>query len=322
MSKLFKLKEWLTLEGAANHISTVLGEPVTLADIYRLSLDGHLKLSANFVNGSNAQLGKRVKINDVKFQLITKGFITDEELDIPIRMPTKGELRIDDCPDSDFLSFGDKVSSISGVWDLTMLGSEAIDIEFYYQQVTSGLEVTLVGLEGVFLEKDGVVASLQVDFDDNEYQQGSKAAKQKLEQYITSNKLTDDEIKKLRDEYQVERKEFLGGKREFERVPTYYPSGGLDEHDYVLVVKTNEVTRFIQSLEETPPEAKPLTSKERNSLLVLLGAVCKQSDIDPSQRGIATSLVAMTELIGAPLTDDTIRKILSQIEPAIESRSK
>ena len=322
MSKLFKLKEWLTLEDAANHISTVLGEPVTLADIYRLSLDGHLKLSANFVNGSNAQLGKRVKINDVKFQLITKGFITDEELDISIRMPTKGELRIDDCPDSDFLSFGDKVSSISGVWDLTMLGSEAIDIEFYYQQVTSGLELTLVGLEGVFLEKDGVVASLQVDFDDNEYQQGSKAAKQKLEQYITSNKLTDDEIKKLRDEYQVERKEFLGGKREFERVPTYYPSGGLDEHDYVLVVKTNEVTRFIQSLEETPPEAKPLTSKERNSLLVLLGAVCKQSDIDPSQRGIATSLVTMTELIGAPLTDDTIRKILSQIEPAIESRSK
>ena len=33
MSKLFKLKEWLTLEEAANHISNVLGEPVTLADI-------------------------------------------------------------------------------------------------------------------------------------------------------------------------------------------------------------------------------------------------------------------------------------------------
>jgi len=89
------------------------------------------------------------------------------------------------------------------------------------------------------------------------------------------------------------------------------------------VVKTSEVTRFIiQSLEETPPEAKPLTFKERNSLLVLLGAVCKHNDIEPSQRGIATSLVTMTELIGAPLTDDTIRKILNQIEPAIESRNK
>jgi hypothetical protein len=322
MSKLFKLKEWLTLEEAASHISTVLGESVNVADIYRLALDNHLKLSANFVNGSQAKLGKRVKINDIKFNYITKDMFTDESLDIPIQYPSNGELRIEDCPDSDFLSFDDKVSSIHGVWDLTMLGSEAIDIEFYYQQMTSGLEVTLVGLEGVFLEKDGIVASLQTDYDDNEYQQGSKAAKQKLEQYIASNELTDDEIKRLRDEYQEERKKFLGVKREFERVPTYFPSGGLDKHDYVLVVKTKEITRFIQSLEETPPEAKPLTSKERNSLLVLLGAVCKNSDIDPSQRGIATSLVAMTELIGAPLTDDTIRKILSQIEPAIETRSK
>jgi hypothetical protein len=322
MSKLFKIKEWLTLEEAANHISNVLGEPVTLSDIYRLALDSHLKLSANFVNGAMAKLGKRVMINGVKFDLITRNIFTNEELDVPIKLASKGELRIDDSPDSDFLSFEDEVKHIRGVWDLTMLGSEAIDIEFYYQQMTSGLEVTLVGLEGVFLEKDEVVASLQADFDNNEYQQGSKAAKQKLEQYITSNKLTDDEIKKLRDEYQAERKKYLGGKREFERIPTYYPSGGLDEHDYVLVVKTKEVTRFIQSLEYTPPEAKPLTSKERNSLLVLIGSLCKQVDIDPKQRGVSASLVAMTELIGAPLTDDTIRKILNQIEPAIDSRSK
>jgi hypothetical protein len=214
------------------------------------------------------------------------------------------------------------VVSIRGLLDLTMIGSEDLDIEHFYQQEISGVEVTLTCLEGTLLRQGDVICQLQSDFDDNEYQQGSKAAKQKLEQYISSNKLTDDEIKQLRDEYQTERKAYLGGKREFERIPSYYPSGGLDEHDYVLVVKTNEVTRFIQSLEETTPEAKPLTSKERNSLLVLLGAVCKNSDIDPSQRGIATSLVAMTELISAPLTDDTIRKILNQIEPAIESRSK
>ncbi len=34
MSKLFKFKEWLTLDEATNHISTVLGEPVTSADLY------------------------------------------------------------------------------------------------------------------------------------------------------------------------------------------------------------------------------------------------------------------------------------------------
>jgi hypothetical protein len=319
VSKLFKLKEWLTLDEAANHISTVLGEPVTLADIYRLSLDDHIKLSANFVNGAQARTGKFVKTDDVQFYLMENMLFSGEKLVPPISLPLNNEVQ---CSEDEWVALDKNVVSIRGLWDLTMIGSEAIDIEFYYHQETSGLEVDLTCLEGTLLRQGDVICQLQSDFDDNEYQQGSKAAKQHLEQYITSKKLTDDETKKLRVEYEAERKEFLGGKREFERVPSYYPSGGLDEHDYVLVVKTKEVTRFIQSLEETPPEAKPLSSKERNSLLVLLGAVCKHSDIEPSQRGIATSLVAMTELIGAPLTDDTIRKILNQIEPAIESRSK
>ena len=38
MSKLLKLKEWLTLDEAVNHFSNVLGEPITLADLYRLAL--------------------------------------------------------------------------------------------------------------------------------------------------------------------------------------------------------------------------------------------------------------------------------------------
>jgi len=319
MSKLFKLKEWLTLEEAANHISNVLGELVTLADIYRLALDKHIKISANFVNGAKARVGKFVKTADVEFIVIDKMPLTEEKLEKPFSMPLNAEIQ---CSKDDWIALDKEVVSIRGLWDLSMIGAERIDIEYYYQQETSGLEVTLQALDGVFLKQGDVLYQLQTDFDDNEYQQGSKAAKQKLEQYITSNKLTDDEIKKLRDEYEAERKKYLGGKREFERIPSYYPSGGLDEHDYVLVVKTKEVTRFIQSLEDTPQEAKPLTSKERNSLLVLIGSLCKQVDIDPKQRGVSASLVAMTELIGAPLTDDTIRKILNQIEPAIESRSK
>lgn len=319
MSKLFKLKEWLTLEEAANHISTVLGEPVILVDIYRLALDTHLKLSANFVNGAQARTGKFVKTEDIEFREVENNLFTGEKLEKPYSTPLNNETYVSG---DDWVSLNSEVVSIRGLWDLTMIGSEAIDIEFYYHQETSGLEVDLTCLEGTLLRQGDIICQLQSDFDDNEYQQGSKAAKQKLEQYISSNKLTDDEIKKLRDDYQAERKKYLGGKREFERVPSYYPSGGLDEHDYVLVVKTKEVTRFIQSLEDTPPEAKPLTSKERNSLLVLIGALCKQVDIDPNQRGVTSSLVAMTELIGAPLTDDTIRKILNQIESAIDSRSK
>jgi hypothetical protein len=319
VSKLFKLKEWLTLEEAANHIANLLGESVILADLYRLALDGHLTLSVNFVNGAQARLGKRVKPEDVQFYLMENHVLTNEKLEIPYRMPVNHEIRV---ADNDWISIVGNVVSIRDVWDLTMLGSEAIDIEFYYQQMTSGLEVTLVGLEGVFVEKDDVIAQLQTDFDDNEFQKGSKAQEKELEQFIFSNEVSKAETKELKNKFKIDREEYLDHRKSRPRDDNYFPSGGLDEHDYVLVVRTNELNRFVRSLEDTSSDERPLTSKERNSLLVLIGALCKEVHIDPTQRGVASSLVAMTELIGAPLTDDTIRKILNQIEPAIDSRSK
>ena len=125
-----------------------------------------------------------------------------------------------------------------------------------------------------------------------------------------------------RAKFKADREEYLEERKEKPRESNYFPSGGLAEHDYVLVVRTNEITRFIRALEDVPTDEKALVSKERNSLLVLIGALCKELGIDPKQRGIATSLVAMTEILGAPLTDDTIRKILKQIEDAVSARNK
>ena len=52
MSKLFKLKEWLTLDEAANYIAASIGEDVYEKDILRLVLDKHLTLSVDLVNHS------------------------------------------------------------------------------------------------------------------------------------------------------------------------------------------------------------------------------------------------------------------------------
>ena len=49
-SKLFKLKKWLTIPETAKHLSIMFGEEVQEADVLRLGLDRHLKLSVNFVN--------------------------------------------------------------------------------------------------------------------------------------------------------------------------------------------------------------------------------------------------------------------------------
>jgi len=174
----------------------------------------------------------------------------------------------------------------------------------------------------VLLRQGDVVCNLQSDFDNNEYQLGSKAQLKILEENIARKKLNNEEAEKERETFAGIRKKYLAEREKSNKENNYYPSGGLDENDYVLVVRTKEVTRFIQSLEDTPQDEKPLASKERNSLLVLIAALCKEANIDHKQRGVVASLVAMTELNGTPLTDDTIRKILNQIEPAIERRSK
>lgn len=319
MSKLFRLKEWLTLDEAAAHISNVLGEPATVADLYRFALDGHLTLSVDFVNHTQARKGKMVKTEDVQIYLMECMPLSNEKLAEPIPMPINNEIRVSE---DNWISLEKPVLAIDGIWDLTMVGAEKLDIEHEYQRLTSGLEVTLVAIDGVFVQQDDVVCQLQTDYDDNEYQKGSKAQKKDMERYLASNELSKDEKSNIRTKFKAHRDEYLKERKDKPREENYFPSGGLAEHDYALVVRTQEITRFIQSLEDTPAPEKPLTSKERNSLLVLIGALCKEVEIDPNQRGVASSLVAMTEILGAPLTDDTIRKILNQIDEAVLARNK
>ena len=65
MKKIYKLREWLTTDETAGHLSMVLGEEVSVADILRLALDGHLTLSINLVNHARARLGRVVPFKDV-----------------------------------------------------------------------------------------------------------------------------------------------------------------------------------------------------------------------------------------------------------------
>ncbi len=45
MSKLYKLKEWFSLEDTATRLSSGLGEPVSTLDVLQLIVEGHLPLS-------------------------------------------------------------------------------------------------------------------------------------------------------------------------------------------------------------------------------------------------------------------------------------
>lgn len=67
---------------------------------------------------------------------------------------------------------------------------------------------------------------------------------------------------------------------------------------------------------------KALGKRERDTLLTIIAAFCKYEGWDVQKRGLAADIEKMTQDLGAPVTDDTIRAVLAQIPDAVESRMK
>lgn len=80
----------------------------------------------------------------------------------------------------------------------------------------------------------------------------------------------------------------------------------------------DQLTRRNPSGDES---AKAMSTKERNTLLVLIAALCKEAKVDYKQRGISIAIKAMTEQIGAPISDDTIRRVFGQIDDALDLKT-
>lgn len=77
-----------------------------------------------------------------------------------------------------------------------------------------------------------------------------------------------------------------------------------------------------EGLRNGDSEDKPLGKRERDTLLTIIAAFCKYESLDPKERGLAAKIAQMTQDLGAPVTDDTIRAVLAQIPDAVESRMK
>ena len=146
MSKLFNLKEWLTVADAARHLSIVLGEEVTEADVLRLGLDGRLRLSAYFVNGTSVRCGKPSE--ELAMQIDAGHKPLQESFAL-----LSGDLRV--------VPLG-KLTWIHGVWDIPMLDGDRRDIENRYQILTEGPPVPGSNFDGTFVEgADGELCQIQ-----------------------------------------------------------------------------------------------------------------------------------------------------------------
>jgi hypothetical protein len=294
MSKLFKIKEWLTLADAARHLSIVFNEDVTQQDILRLAIDRRLRLSVWFVNHVNVRKGRLVPLKDCPLRLLPKPFSKSKKEwpnipnhlkleDIPaltsdIRIGIqKGDLML--IPEGlhyknqNFLILDEDVESITGVWDLPMVGGESLDVEHEYQMITGGPAVTGTYLDGAFVERDGVICQLQECFDDNEYQPGSKADLKHIKAHIAENGIESEQAKKLHEEYAVRRKAFLEKVKAAPASNNYYPAAGLPE-DVIYVVRTTairDLERIV--LDEPEPSTKPLAPREETTYLNIIGGL-------------------------------------------------
>lgn len=154
MSKLFKLKQWLTLLDTAKYLTSLFEEEVNEADVLQLVLNGHLKLSVNFVNHAVVRRAKWISIGewDELMELHCTRGIPTEDTQRPV------------------LHYENHVAPISGVWDLAMIGAETLDVQQKYQMITGGMQVKLINIDGTFVSSyDGQLYQLQTHYDDNPY---------------------------------------------------------------------------------------------------------------------------------------------------------
>lgn len=71
MSRLFKLKVWLSLDGAAKRLTESFGEDVSTVDVIQLALDGHLRLSLRLIRDLHAFRWYKKSKNEIEYEEVT-----------------------------------------------------------------------------------------------------------------------------------------------------------------------------------------------------------------------------------------------------------
>ncbi|MBJ7221172.1 MULTISPECIES: hypothetical protein [unclassified Brenneria] len=152
MKKLFKLKEWLTLEETARRLTTSFQEEVSIADCLQLALDGHIVISTLIEKGRYGILAEPKRDFNQELlagfhdHLLQSGMFADNPQvlddaieavsnDIPMQMSRHGEIfRLE-----------------TGIYDLPMIGAEALDILHICSLYQRREPATFINLEGPFL---------------------------------------------------------------------------------------------------------------------------------------------------------------------------
>lgn len=317
MSKLLKLKDWLTLEDAAKHLSIMFGEDVAKADILRLALDGRLTLSVNMVNGALARCGPMVSGEQAKYT----EFPSDLKAAMEAKVPGDYEGGYTKLPEGVPLNNGDVIElepdivSLRGIYDLPMIGNERLDVEHAYQALTDGPPVTLQGLDGAFVSAgDKTYCQLQESFDENEFQSGSAVQGRKLEAFIESEGLDAETADEMRAKHKEDREQFKKRRAEKPAKENYFPAGGLPA-DSVLVVRSDALLELQEAASAHDRRGGDLGTRERDTLLKLVIGMAiagYRYSPDAARSDAPAEIASDLAKLGMSVTDDTVRKWLKE----------
>ncbi|MCH8491523.1 MAG: hypothetical protein LAT81_16590 [Oceanicaulis sp.] len=269
MSRLLRLKSFLTLGEAADYLAHVLEEDVGVSDVLQLALDGHLTLTVNIVNGTSARKARIVSLKDGTFNVwgevdsaqpflppvLVRGvkFHEIDNLEPAIRkglenqslyLRPQGDLVSED----EYVEYEEPVFTIWGLHDLPMIGAERINIQQAYQEMTGGPDVTVMNLDGAFVvSKGGDLYHLQESFEENEYKSGSHAFGRSLEEELAKGSYTSEHAEAMRIKYSKEREAYLKNKASKPKHADFYAADSLPQ-DAPIVVRPQALNELLQNL--------------------------------------------------------------------------
>lgn len=308
MSKLFKLKEWMSVPAAAQHLTTAFQEEVTPADVLRFALDGALTLSVRFVNKCDALPGQLVPIGAAPYTEVPNPKGTEPHRDYG------GYVLNVNGIESHVLSFADPMTKLQGVYDLPMMGGEKLQVEHEYQRDTDGALVTALSDNGTYVrDTAGQFFQLHQHFDNDLLGDGSAAQILPLENFILEQGVDAERADDLRRTYAAKRKTFLAERAGMPGVADYslLPLLPLDAD---LVVRTTALARLLTSAGSPQSSAdKELSTKERETLLKLVIAMAVDGyghDPAASKSNVPREIVEAVDRLGMSVSDDTVRKYL------------
>ncbi|MGU9774823.1 hypothetical protein ACV3J7_00155 [Salmonella enterica] len=167
MNKLFKLKEWLTLEETSRRLTTSFQESVSTADCLQLALDGHIKISALIEKSKYGILCKEgERNNDILFGFIElmkeSGKFSDEAIMFAEKRKRSPSNTIK------IHRYGNVFRLRSGVYDLPMIGAERLDVLHLCSMLQGRDPANFICLEGPFLNhNDGFINIIEPFNDKN-----------------------------------------------------------------------------------------------------------------------------------------------------------